>query len=75
MQRLPWSCHVPGAAVGRDAVPCPQPRPRSPALGLPHAYWKRKLLGRQRVRQGSLGEERRGEPAECGRPCSQVQGQ
>lgn len=41
---------------------CPQPRsPCCPVL--PRGYWKRKLLGRQHVQQGSLGEERSGEPA------------
>lgn len=38
----------------------PQPFAHGLAAGLPHAYWKGKLLGRQRVRRGSLGEERRG---------------
>lgn len=47
-QRLPWSCHVPGAAAGRDAVPCPQPRPRSPAPGCPT------LTGRGSCWEGSV---------------------
>lgn len=41
----------------------PSPSPAACSAALPGAYWKRKLLGRQRVQQGSFGEERLGTAA------------
>lgn len=49
-----------GGVPGRGPCSCmsPSPSPAAWPAALPSAYWKRKLLGRQRVQRGSFGEER-----------------
>lgn len=58
----PTHSGVPSAGPHSCTSP-PQPSPAACLAGLPSAYWKRKLLGRQRVQQGSFGEARLGSAA------------